>query len=66
MAGRVGLPVVEYNWYAHQASEGYYEDTGRGGSGVTSFDYDKVKDLPPCRDKLPTLSMSNGPISPTI
>ena len=47
VAGKVGLPVVEYNWYAHRASEGYYEETGRGGSGVTSFDYDRVKDLPP-------------------
>lgn len=46
-AGRVGLPVLEYNWYAHRAAEGYYEETGRGGSGVTSFDYDRVKDLPP-------------------
>jgi mannonate dehydratase len=47
VAGKVGIPVLEYNWYAHRLSEGYYEDTGRGGSGVTSFDYDRVKDLPP-------------------
>src|SRR3984885_562851 len=40
VAGRVGLPVVEYNWYAHRAMEGYYEETGRAGSGLTSFDYD--------------------------
>jgi mannonate dehydratase len=25
-AGRVGLPVIEYNFYAHRAIEGYYED----------------------------------------
>ena len=46
-AGRVGLPIVEYNFYAHRIVEGYYEETGRAGSGLTAFDYDKVKDLPP-------------------
>jgi mannonate dehydratase len=47
VAGKVGIPVLEYNWYGHRASEGYYGETARGGSGVTSFDYDRVKDLPP-------------------
>jgi len=47
MAGRVGLPVVEYNFYAHRIVEGYYEETGRAGAGLTAFDYDRVKDLPP-------------------
>lgn len=46
-AGRAGLPVVEYNFYAHRAIEGYYEETGRAGAGLTAFDYDRVKDLPP-------------------
>jgi len=46
-AGRAGLPVIEYNWYVHRALEGYYAEVGRGGSGYTSFDYDRVKDLPP-------------------
>ncbi len=46
-AGKVGLPVVEYNFYAHRAMEGYYEETGRAGSGLTAFDYDKMRDLPP-------------------
>jgi mannonate dehydratase len=46
-AGKVGLPVIEYNFYAHRAIEGYYEETGRGGAGLTAFDYDKVKGLPP-------------------
>jgi mannonate dehydratase len=46
-AGKVGLAVVEYNWYAHRAMEGYYEEPGRAGSGRTAFDYEKMKDLPP-------------------
>jgi len=47
VAGKVGLPVVEYNFYAHRIVEGYYEETGRAGAGNTAFDYDRVKDLPP-------------------
>ena len=46
-AGNVGLPVVEYNWYAHRAMEGYFEETGRAGAGWTGFDYERMKDLPP-------------------
>jgi mannonate dehydratase len=46
-AGRVGLPVIEYNFYAHRLVEGYHGETGRGGAGLTAFDYDPVKDLPP-------------------
>jgi mannonate dehydratase len=40
-AGKVGLPVVEYNFYAHRAMEGYFEeiDPERGGSSWTGFDY---------------------------
>jgi mannonate dehydratase len=45
-AGQVGLPVVEYNFYAHRAMEGYFEETGRGGAGLTGADYDRMKDLP--------------------
>ena len=46
-AGKVGLPVIEYNFYAHRLIEGYYEEIGRAGAGMTAFDYDRVKDLPP-------------------
>src|SRR5262245_50092027 len=46
-AGRVGLPVVEYNWYAHRAMEGYFEETGRANAGWTGFDYERMKGLPP-------------------
>ena len=40
-AGKAGLPVVEYNWYAHRAMEGYFEETGRAGAGWTGFDYER-------------------------
>jgi mannonate dehydratase len=56
-AGQAGIPVVEYNWYAHRAMEGYFEETGRAGAGLTGFDYDReveengakvpFKNLPP-------------------
>jgi mannonate dehydratase len=46
-AGKVGLPVIEYNFYAHRAMEGYYGETGRGGAGLTGADYDRMKGLPP-------------------
>ena len=46
-AGKAGLAVIEYNFYAHRLVEGYYEETGRAGAGLTAFDYDRVKDLPP-------------------
>jgi mannonate dehydratase len=46
-AGKAGLPVIEYNFYAHRAIEGYYEETGRAGAGYTAFDYERMKDLPP-------------------
>ena len=46
-AGACGLPVVEYNFYAHRIVEGYYEAPGRGGATLTAFDYERIKDLPP-------------------
>ncbi|NYI76609.1 mannonate dehydratase [Nocardioides panzhihuensis] len=60
-AGEAGIPVVEYNWYIHRLTEGYYEQvdqTDRIGAGYTAFDADrevdgvKVRDLPP-RDGTP-------------
>ena len=54
-AGSVGLPVVEYNFYAHRAMEGYYEEIGRAGAGLTAFDYAKMKDLPPAPEGVYTL-----------
>lgn len=46
-AGRVGVPVVEYNFYAHRAMEGYYEEVGRGGAGLTGVDFARMNGLPP-------------------
>lgn len=46
VAGKCGLPNVEYNFYVDRLIEGYFEVEARGGSGVTGFDYSKVKDLP--------------------
>ncbi|MBI1357656.1 MAG: TIM barrel protein [Acidobacteria bacterium] len=49
-AGKVGLPVIEYNFYAHRLIEGYKEETGRGGAGYTAYDYELSKNLPPKED----------------
>ena len=46
-AGQVGIPVVEYNFYAHRAMEGYYEETGRGGAGLTAVDSERMDGLKP-------------------
>ena len=51
VAGRLGLPVMEYNFYAHRIVEGYYDMPGRGGSTYTAFDYERIKDLPPLPDE---------------
>lgn len=36
-AGRAGLPVIEYNIYAHRAVKGYREKIGRAGSEMTAI-----------------------------
>ncbi|MEO8737703.1 MAG: mannonate dehydratase [Edaphobacter sp.] len=46
-AGKVGMPTIEYNFYAHRAIEGYYEVEGRGGAGLTGFDIARMKGLQP-------------------
>ncbi len=46
-AGKAGLPVIEYNFYAHRLIEGYKEETGRAGAGYTAYDYELSKNLPP-------------------
>jgi mannonate dehydratase len=46
-AGRAGLPVIEYNFYANRLMEGYKEEAGRAGAGYTAYDYELARDLPP-------------------
>jgi mannonate dehydratase len=53
-AGKVGIPVVEYNFYAHRLGEAYYNVAGRGGAGYSAYDWNRPtrsgvlpKDLPP-------------------
>ena len=46
-AGKAGLPVIEYNFYAHRLTEGYKLEEGRGGAGYTAYDYELSKNLPP-------------------
>jgi len=46
-AGQVGIPVVEYNFYAHRAIEGYFGEIGRGGAGLTGSNYERMKGLAP-------------------
>ena len=49
-AGKAGLAVVEYNFYANRLTEGYKEETGRGGAGYTAYDYELSRNLPPLGD----------------
>jgi mannonate dehydratase len=50
-AGKIGIPVIEYNFYAHRAMEGYYGETGRGGAGLTGVDEDRMSGLPSLPDE---------------
>jgi mannonate dehydratase len=45
--GKLGIPVLEWNFYNHRATDGYQPVPGRGGSIMTEFKYDRMKDLPP-------------------
>jgi mannonate dehydratase len=45
-AGKAGLPVIEYNFYAHRLIEGYKEEIGRAGAGYTAYDYELSRSLP--------------------
>lgn len=47
VAAKVGLPVIEYNFYAHRLTEGYKQEPGRGGAGYTAYDYELSRNLPP-------------------
>ena len=50
VAGRVGLPVVEYNFYALRAQQGYYRAPGRGGADYLAYDVARTRELPPLPD----------------
>lgn len=50
VAGKVGIPIVEYNWYALRAMEGYYKEPGRGGSQLSAHDYERSRNLPSLPD----------------
>jgi len=50
VAGKVGIPVLEYNWYALRAMGGYYDEPGRGGTIMAAHDYERSKNLPPLPD----------------
>jgi len=72
-AGKVGIPIVEYNFYAHRLGEGYYEVPGRGGAGYLAYDYNRIsprfpgvaiKDLPPTEREPAMKSEQLWPISP--
>jgi mannonate dehydratase len=41
ITGKVGIPVIEYNFYSHRLREGYYNGVGRGNSRYLSFDYNR-------------------------
>lgn len=45
-AGKTGLPVVEYNFYAHRFLDGYHNGIARGGAGTLRMDYERGKNLP--------------------
>jgi mannonate dehydratase len=45
--GKLGIPVLEWNFYNHRAEDGYKPVPGRGGASMTDFNYDRMKDLPP-------------------
>ena len=50
VAGKVGIPVVEYNWYGLRAMGGYFRKPGRGGSLLVGHDYDRSRNLPVLED----------------
>ena len=43
LAGRLGIPVVEYNFTALRASAGYHAQQGRGGARLRAFDYERIR-----------------------
>ena len=46
VAGRLGLPIVEYNFYGLRAMGGYYNANARAGATMAAHDSERIKDLP--------------------
>jgi mannonate dehydratase len=44
LAGRLGIPVVEYNFFGIRNVEGLYKMPGRGGATYRAFDASRTKD----------------------
>ncbi|MBL9216260.1 MAG: mannonate dehydratase [Opitutaceae bacterium] len=47
IAGRLGIPVVEYNFFSLRNVEGLYQKPGRGGASYRAFDDGRVRDQSP-------------------
>ena len=46
--GKLGIPVLEWNFYNHRAEEGYdHTVPGRGGAGMSEFKAARMAGLPP-------------------
>jgi len=50
IVGRLGIPVVEYNFTPLRASEGYGRTTGRGGTGLRNYDHERTQGNPPLQN----------------
>ena len=56
VAGKVGLPVIEYNFYAHRLMEGYKEELGRGGAGIDGIRLRVIQESSASRERRHTYS----------
>ncbi len=64
--GKLGIPVLEWNFYNHRAVDGYPTVPGRGGAVMTEFKYERMKDLPPLpADGVPRIMKIPGRTSAT-
>jgi mannonate dehydratase len=45
--GKLGIPVLEWNFYNHRATDGYARVPGRGGALMEEFKYERMRTLPP-------------------
>ncbi|MCP5411482.1 MAG: mannonate dehydratase [Alphaproteobacteria bacterium] len=45
--GKLGIPVVEWNFYNHRATDGYKDIPGRGGAIYEDFNYQRMKNMAP-------------------